>query len=147
MNTETKKACSSCKELKTAAEYSKDSSAKDGMQSACKACKAEYAKQPEAKAKMVEQQLQRRYGVSLDWYDETLEAQGGGCGICGTTEPRGKGGKNGTFCVDHDHETNEVRGLLCFSCNAALGSFKDNPAILQAAADYLIEHKGKKQHD
>ncbi|MER0478849.1 endonuclease domain-containing protein [Streptomyces sp. Edi2] len=39
--------------------------------------------------------------------------------------------------VDHDHETGKVRGVLCFSCSAALGQFKDRPDVLRRAAEYL----------
>jgi hypothetical protein len=39
--------------------------------------------------------------------------------------------------VDHDHETGQVRGLLCQKCNHALGLFKDNPQIIQAALEYV----------
>lgn len=79
----------------------------------------------------------RRYGVTQDWYDEKLSSQGGGCAICGTKEP-GHGFKN--FCVDHDHETGEARGLLCRTCNAGLGHFKDSQDLLRKANLYLMEH-------
>ena len=39
--------------------------------------------------------------------------------------------------IDHDHETDRVRGMLCRRCNAALGMLRDDPAIMDAAADYV----------
>ncbi|MFF5440302.1 endonuclease VII domain-containing protein [Streptomyces achromogenes] len=39
--------------------------------------------------------------------------------------------------VDHCHETGRVRGVLCFSCNAALGQFKDQPDVMRRAAAYV----------
>lgn len=65
-------------------------------------------------------------------YDELAVMQGGEfCKICGA----GRGAKR--LHVDHDHETGEIRGLLCSLCNAMLGQARDNPATLQAGIDYL----------
>ena len=55
-----------------------------------------------------------------------LERQAGLCPIC----RRGLGDKPH---VDHDHETGEVRGLLCFTCNVGLGNFSDDVERLQRA--------------
>lgn len=74
----------------------------------------------------------RRYRLTLDQYVELLSGHAQACGICGEP-PNGKG-----FAVDHDHETNRVRGLLCANCNFLLGHAKDNPDLLLAAAAYLL---------
>lgn len=65
-------------------------------------------------------------------YDVMLEKQGGGCAVCGVRPPEGK-----SLAVDHNHETGAVRGILCDKCNQAIGSFKDSPALLRKAAEYL----------
>ena len=54
--------------------------------------------------------------------------QDGRCGVCKVAEPSH---------VDHDHKTSQVRGLLCFNCNRALGYFEDDLERLVAAAIYL----------
>ena len=71
--------------------------------------------------------------MTLSQYDELLDRQQGCCAICGTDIPGGRG----RFHVDHDHDTGEIRGLLCWQCNGGLGKFKDSPALLDRAASYL----------
>lgn len=78
--------------------------------------------------------LRYRYGISAVDYDAMLAAQGGHCAICPATEP---GGLGKFFRVDHDHETGEVRGLLCHACNLMLGYAKDDEARLMGAVKYL----------
>lgn len=76
--------------------------------------------------------LKRRYGITAEESDAMLEAQDGLCGICRTAP---------AAHVDHDHDTGEVRELLCFNCNGGLGQFKDDPEVLRAAADYVERHR------
>lgn len=76
--------------------------------------------------------LKRKYGMTIEDYDRMLAAQGGGCAICGRP-PR----DDISLHVDHDHETERIRGLLCFPCNNTLGDFNDDPVRLYAAANYL----------
>jgi Recombination endonuclease VII len=62
--------------------------------------------------------------------------QNGVCAIC-LTNPDGK------LFVDHDHDRKSIRELLCNLCNVGLGSFKDRPSLLEAAAAYLRKHGRK----
>ena len=78
--------------------------------------------------------LKRLYGITLNDYNQMLTEQKHQCAVCGTTEP---GGKHGKFMVDHCHDTGKVRGLLCKSCNIALGEVGDNTQILQSMIEYL----------
>lgn len=74
----------------------------------------------------------KRYGLTHEAYESMLLAQGGVCAICGGMSPGGR-----RLAVDHDHVTGVVRALLCGTCNTGLGSYKDDPALLRAAAVYL----------
>jgi hypothetical protein len=76
--------------------------------------------------------LRRTFGITLEDFDAMLAAQGGGCAICGRPAPEGS-----SLHVDHDHETGVVRGLLCFTCNGALGMLTENDEFLTRAADYV----------
>jgi hypothetical protein len=60
------------------------------------------------------------------------------CVICGC---------NGPLVVDHDHKTNEIRGILCNHCNRGLGHFRDDPELLEFARIYLLSSKGDKEAD
>jgi hypothetical protein len=82
--------------------------------------------------------LKTNYGITPETYEVMREMQGGRCVICGTDKPRGN---HGTLCIDHDHKTGKVRGLLCGTCNRALGFFKDSESLLIAAAEYIRKHK------
>jgi len=84
--------------------------------------------------------LKSRYGITYDDYLEMFEVQGGVCAICGEPETakKKKSDEPRLLAVDHDHETGEVRGLLCTGCNQGLGNFKDSVYNLQAAAKYLL---------
>jgi hypothetical protein len=62
--------------------------------------------------------LKSKFGITLEQYNKKFEAQKGLCAICGNPEPTNK-----RLAVDHDHETEEVRDLLCSRCNPGLGSF------------------------
>ena len=72
--------------------------------------------------------LQDRYGITEAEYERLRTAQHGCCAICG---------QKAKLCVDHDHATGKVRGLLCHNCNRALGGFKDRLDSLRNAVKYL----------
>lgn len=96
------------------------------------ALKKRNSARPEKKRADREGHLKRKYGITLEDYERMLEEQGGVCFICKKPRPEDR-----TLHVDHDHATGEIRGLLCFRCNNALGDFDDDHELLQNAADYL----------
>lgn len=96
------------------------------------------ARHPERNA---DAHLRRKFGITFADRAERLEAQGGGCAICGATEPGGKG----QFHVDHDHACCPgktscgecIRGLLCTRCNVGIAMFQDDAARMTSAITYL----------
>lgn len=82
--------------------------------------------------------LSRKYGISYDDYRHLLDLQQGKCAICGTENP---GTRQKYFCVDHDHSTGEIRGLLCRGCNLGIGHLQDSVEVINRAALYLRKQK------
>lgn len=72
-------------------------------------------------------------GISCEERDGLLEKQGGVCAACGTESP----GSSKGWHVDHSHRTDLVRGILCATCNVALGQVNDSVVRLQKLIDYL----------
>lgn len=84
---------------------------------------------------MADARLQLRYGITSTEVANLLEAQGGRCGICGQGLTIG----NKNLHVDHDHDTKEVRGVLCRQCNQGIGLFAEDIVRMENAIAYLKE--------
>jgi len=137
------KICSKCGETKSLFAFHKRPESKDGRRKDCKLCNA----MAKAKrwAELDEKERQRRnkklrlkyqYGISPEEYDELVKNQDGKCYLCGIEE-----NYNGKpLYVDHCHTSGKIRKLLCQHCNSGLGMFRDNPELLEKAAEYVREH-------
>jgi len=90
-------------------------------------------------------QIKNSYGLSWEEYLSLYEKANGHCEICGTSLKilAEKFEQNSTACVDHCHTTGEVRGILCRSCNVALGHLKDNKVLAWNAYKYLESKDAK----
>ena len=75
----------------------------------------------------------RKYGITVEQFDEMYEKQGGKCFICEKEE---------ATHVDHCHDSGDVRALLCNGCNSAIGLFKEDPDTMIAGAMYVLMHQG-----
>jgi hypothetical protein len=144
------KKCSKCGEVKTTNNFNKDCHKKSGFRTCCKQCQAfskavysktktrvikNYSKQNSEKAKR--SKLRVHFNLTLEQYYEQLESQNSLCAICGHPEEVIKR----RLCVDHDHITGQVRGLLCGKCNCAIGLLGDDPTLIKAALTYLKKWK------
>lgn len=73
-----------------------------------------------------------RIRVSKSEYEEMLARQGGVCAICNKRQVSRR------LAVDHDHETGQIRGLLCLRCNQALGRFEWSDTVLSNLISYVL---------
>lgn len=83
--------------------------------------------------KRYEAHLRDAYGLTVEQYVALLAETDGCCAVCGRTDH---------LCVDHDHETGEIRGILCRRCNSALGLLGDDFHRICHLAAYLAEPRG-----
>lgn len=120
------KECGICFEWKPEANFTARVASGDSLSSVCREC-------------VRHQGWQRRWGLLPGDIQDRVEKQGG-CAVCHTFNPGTKG-----WCVDHDHTCcpgnascgSCIRGILCGSCNLALGQFKDDAEVARSAATYL----------
>ena len=146
--------CSKCGEDKDICEFRERPSLKRGYHSWCKECeRKENRKRNALKPKSIrvnnvkdpddiklstkKRMLKHRYSLEYDEYVRMYESQNGKCAICGDEKILGG---HGGLLIDHCHENNNVRGLLCTNCNSGLGKFKDDITILSRAINYLKIH-------
>lgn len=144
------KTCGTCNELKPVEHFNKAPSSLDGFNTICKQCVKNYwnkwysdnlddkratnnltnkawIKTEKGQYSIFKKRISR-YDLSEKEFFALVEQFNGKCGIC----------KDRDFeAIDHDHETGQVRGLLCNQCNMSLGGFKDNIEVLEAAIAYL----------
>ncbi len=102
--------------------------------------KRKYYKTSEFQEKQRRRCYKLRYGITLEMYNEMLEAQNGVCAICGR-DYNHKRHKH--FHVDHNHKTSKVRGLLCIRCNTLVGNSGESVEILKKAIDYINRYLDK----
>lgn len=127
------KACMFCKQIKPLNDFYKCAGERKGRAWRCKQCHTEYFKSRKDRTRDLRRH--NKYGVSPDAYSALLTFQDSGCGICGAVISGHP--SSDELLIDHDHNTNTVRGLLCASCNVGIGHFRDNPMLLLSAFGYL----------
>jgi hypothetical protein len=129
------KKCCRCGENKDESGFGKCKREKSGLRRECRTChtKSTVAWRENNKDKVKDRYLRYTYGITLEQYKEMFKQQEGRCAIC----PKHQSELPTDLCVDHDHITNKVRGLLCDFCNVSLGNFNDSKETLLKAIAYL----------
>lgn len=128
------KLCTECNTLKCVSEFWK-------ARSKCKLCMSDIYKKRIAELDPSGSRirnLKSKYGLTEQEYMKIHEEQDGRCKICGEPETSKR---SLWLSVDHDHETGRIRGLLCRSCNTALGHAKENLEILYGLIFYIEENQ------
>lgn len=133
------KHCKGCERYLPLDAFGKRKAAPDGLKYTCRECDAAYQKDYQAQEHVKEKNreyhrkwhLERTYGVTAEQYAEMLFLQGGRCAAC----PSDGDGKK--LHLDHNHVTGEVRGLLCWCCNAAIGLLKEDVVRMRNLIAYL----------
>src|SRR5882762_5639324 len=136
------KTCLKCKTLKPLTDFQRHTHTRDRLRHECRGCTATYQKSKRTDyrgAALRRHALKKNFGITPAQYDQMFAEQKGRCAIC-------KVDKSGTehsafLCVDHDHETGDVRGLLCHQCNTGIGMLKDDPSLLRRAVKYLLKRR------
>lgn len=131
------KKCTKCQEEKPLSDFFPRKDTKDLLTYYCRKCTSlinrDWDKRNPAKRR--EYGITRRlgkYAITQNEFKELLDNQQGCCAICMTPiESDSKGH------IDHDHKSGFVRGILCGSCNRAIGLLKDDYFIISEAAAYL----------
>ncbi len=131
-------------DIKSFSEFYNNYTTLDEVSSICRSCikkkqKDYIQRNPHVYKKQREKQIERNYGISKKDKDNLFEEQNGRCAICGEF--------SSVLCVDHNHNTGVVRGLLCSQCNFGLGNFKDNIGVLEKAIKYLKKEEDKNCED
>ncbi len=142
------KSCSRCKAILPASEFYPHKRVKSGLQSHCRSCSREWhrerpdyirRKNAEFKRKNPTYHADRnrlvKYGLTRSQIDDLISSQKGGCLGCNRELVSLK------TCVDHDHSSGRVRGIICDDCNIVLGRVRDDPRTLSRLAEYVLAHR------
>jgi len=140
--------CYQCQKVKELEQFFRDKNKKYGRANICKSCSiketTQYIKNHPDKAEKYKKmsynsynyvkEIKKNYGISEEEYSSLLKSQDNRCAICGNYETLSRRKR---LCVDHNHSTKQIRGLLCYRCNMGIGYMKDDVQILQNAIGYL----------
>ena len=133
------KVCTMCNRRLPIEKFGRRAPNKDGYDSWCKECDRKYREMwhrkyyKEHKREIAGKHTMRTYGITIDDKEDILAGQDYQCAICGKRLPL----LGHDTHIDHNHDTGEIRGILCNGCNNILGNAKDSVKILEKAIEYL----------
>jgi hypothetical protein len=98
------------------------------------------AKDPAGAALMSRRAELKRYGITIEEFDQVLALQGGRCANYGCLQVLTSGNGKYSAHVDHDHETNRFRAILCGSCNRGFGQLRESESVMRGLIEYKRKH-------
>ena len=134
--------CTMCDEVKDEEEFQNKKNSYLGRDRRCKLCKNKADKQwrLDHPGHAQDYHLYKTYNITPEDFDNMLKKQGGTCANKACNYGLDDDHK---LFVDHCHETDTVRGLLCLWCNSAEGFLKGNPEVAQGLINYMKKHNIK----
>lgn len=136
--------CRKCRKDLPITEFYKIPGNKSGYSYRCKVCTSQdrsvYRLTEKGQIVQKRNNLKFYYGITLEQYNTLFDSQSGVCAVCGFPETVLYKGTLTSLAVDHNHQTGKIRGLLCQSCNVALGHLKENPVIIKSLLEYINRH-------
>jgi hypothetical protein len=129
------KVCVNCNIEKDISEFTKHPKGKLGRNPRCRDCRTT-DQQKYRERNGYANQIKYKYGITMSEYNNYITLSNNKCPLC-NIEYFSTGSRLSQPCIDHDHTTNKVRGVICHACNVALGLVRDNKLILQKMLEYL----------
>ena len=130
------KRCTGCALMKMSEEFYRRPGSPDGFYQRCKQCTESERADLRSKqgtvlvARQNRRKILGKYKLSNEAYERMAAEQNSKCAACGQTP-------DSVLCVDHDHSTGRVRGLLCKRCNWVLGHANEDPGVLHGLLNYI----------
>lgn len=138
------KRCPKCKQTKPTNEFNRNKRFADGVGQYCKQCKSVMDRSWRERNREYKGRadknflLKKRFGITIDEFEQLFQSQKGLCAICGQPETQmSRHGSVQTLAANKDTSTGRVRGLLYAACRFGLVKFKDGVTTLRSAIVYL----------
>lgn len=137
--------CTACERHQPITAHGKHAGRPSGIDNVCKECNRARSSsyrsrhRDKAYARVEAIRLKKNYGLTVDEYEAMFEAAVN-CPICDCVLTPRSGRDKCSAVLDHDHDTDMARAVVCRRCNLGMGHADDSAERLRAMADYLDSH-------
>lgn len=127
------KKCAACMEDRPPSDFFKKPGNFDGLSRYCRVCSQQSGTRSSHK---------KRAEGDASYYENKAREQNYCCEICGVHQSKARGLRSGRLYFDHNHKTNERRGLLCHPCNVSLGWAEKRGSFTETQSTYIKKYEG-----